>query len=329
MMPSAADDSVARVREVFDSFGEEWQRLRKDAVGRVSFQIHRRFLDEYLSPGARVLEIGAGPGTFTQHMAVRGARLTVTDLSPVQLADNRQRITEAGLGGAVEEFRVADVRDLSQWADGSFDLTVAYGGPLSYVFEDAPAALRELLRVTRADGTVLASVMSTLGSYRYFISGVADIIAEYGDDTNDAVLRTGDLRPVQPTGHVCIMYRAEQIPGLVAQSGGVLAAMSASNWSSLGDPQALARLESDPAHWARFLDNETWSCRQPGCLNGGTHLIFAARHPAPAADGVGASALHVLSHSCRAALALEDGWARDCPRGPAGRHGTFRPGMSR
>lgn len=278
MVPSAADDSVARVREVFDSFDAEWERLRKDVAGRVSFEIHRRFLDEYLTPGARVLEVGAGPGTFTQHMALHGVRLTVTDLSPVQLADNRRRITEAGMAGAVEEFRIADVRDLSRWADGSFDLTVAYGGPLSYVFEDAPPALRELLRVTRADGTVVASVMSTLGAYRYFVADVADVIAGYGDDAGDAILRTGDLRPVQPAGHVCVMYRAEQIPGFVAQSGGALAGMSASNWSSLGDPRALTRLEADPEHWARFLDNEAWACRQPGCINGGTHLIFAARH---------------------------------------------------
>ena len=107
---------------------------------------------------------------------------------------------------------------------------------------------------------------------------VAEFVARYGDDATDVLLRTGDLRPVQPTGHVCLMFRAEQIPGLVAEAGGELAAMSASNWSSLSESRALARLEADPAHWARFLDNEAWACRQPGCLNGGTHLIFAARH---------------------------------------------------
>lgn len=192
-MPSAADDSVARAREAFDSFDAEWERLRKDVHGRVSFEIHRRFLDEYLTPGARVLEVGAGPGTFTQHMALH------------------------------------------------------------------PSAHRDRSRTSD-------------------IAEVAELIAEYGDDAGDAILRTGDLRPVQPTGHVCVMYRAEQIPGFVAQSGGALAGMSASNWSSLGDPQALTRLEADPAHWARFLDNEAWACRQPGCLNGGTHLIFAARN---------------------------------------------------
>ncbi|MBL7492926.1 methyltransferase domain-containing protein [Frankia sp. AgB1.9] len=277
-MSPEADESVARVREVFDAFGGEWERLRKDAAGRVSFEIHRRFLDEHLTSAPRVLEIGAGPGIFTQYMARRGARLTVTDISPVQLADNQRRLIEAELGGTVEDFRVADVRDLSWWADGSFDLTVAYGGPLSYVFEDAPAALRELFRVTRPGGTVVASVMSALGAYRHFMPGVVDIVMDYGDDANDAVLRTGDLRPVQPAGHVCTMYRSEQIPGLVEQAGGRVIAMSASNWSSLGDIGALAQLEADPARWARFLDNETWACRQPGCLNGGTHLIFATRH---------------------------------------------------
>jgi ubiquinone/menaquinone biosynthesis C-methylase UbiE len=275
---SAADDPVARVRDVFDKADGEWDRLRTSIAGRVSFEIHRRFLDEYLAAGARVLELGAGPGIFTQHLARRGARLTVTDLSPVQLADNQRRTAEAGLDGAIEEFAVADIRDLSRWADASFDVTVAYGGPLSYVFEDATSALRELLRVTRAAGTVVASVMSALGSHRYFMSEIADMVDMYGDDANDAVLRTGDLRPVQPTGHVCMMYRAEQIADLAGEAGGVVAGMSASNWSSLSDPQALARLEADPGHWARFLDNEAWACRQPGCLNGGTHLIFAARH---------------------------------------------------
>ncbi|OHV50151.1 class I SAM-dependent methyltransferase [Pseudofrankia sp. BMG5.36] len=276
-MSPGTDESVARVREVFDAFGEEWERLHKDVAGRVSFEIHRRFLDEHLTSAPRVLEIGAGPGIFTQYLARRGAQLTVTDISSVQLVDNQRRITEAELGGVVEDFRVADVRDLSWCADGSFDLAVAYGGPLSYVFEDAPAALRELLRVTRPGGTVVASVMSTLGAYRHLMPGVVDIIMDYGDDANDVVLSTGDLRPVQPAGHVCTMYRSEQIPGLVAQAGGLLIGMSASNWSSLGDIGALARLEADPAHWARFLDNETWACRQSGCLNGGTHLIFAAR----------------------------------------------------
>jgi hypothetical protein len=44
------------------------------------------------------------------------------------------------------------------------------------------------------------------------------------------------------------------------------------------DNQSLARLEAEPARWARFLDNEAWACRQTGCLDGGTHMLFAVCH---------------------------------------------------
>jgi ubiquinone/menaquinone biosynthesis C-methylase UbiE len=283
-MATGTDEVIAQVRANFEAFDGEWDRLRKDVAGRVSFEIHRQFLDEHLTPGARVLEVGAGPGAFTQHLARAGARVTVTDLSPAQLAQNRQRTTEAGLADAVTEWQVADIRDLSGFADGAFDLTLAYGGPLSYVFEDAPIAVAELLRVTRRGGVVLASVMSTLGAYRYYIRGVVDDIARHGSDAITAVLRTGDLRPTQPTGHVCQMYRSDQVPPLVAQAGGEVIAMSASNWAALGDADALARLEAYPAAWTRFLDDEIWACRQPGALDGGTHILFAARRGGRAAD---------------------------------------------
>jgi ubiquinone/menaquinone biosynthesis C-methylase UbiE len=277
-MTVRTDEAVARVRATFETYEGEWDRLRKDIAGRVSFEIHRGFLDEYLTYGARVLEVGAGPGIFTQHLARRGALVTVTDLSPAQLADNRRRCLEAGVADAVAEWRVADIRDLSGFADGGFDLTLAYGGPISYVFEDAPVAIAELLRVTRPGGVVLASVMSTLGAYRYFVRAVVDEIAQHGSAAVTAYLRTGDLRPTQPTGHVCQMYRSDQIPPLVAQAGGQVTAMSASNWASLGDIDVLTRLEAVPAAWAVFLDDEIWACRQPGALDGGTHILFAAHH---------------------------------------------------
>ena len=81
----------------------ESERLRKDIPGRVSFEIHRRFLDEHLAPGAHVLYDGAGPGAFAEHMARSGARVTVTDLSPAKLEENRRRITDVGLAAAVAE----------------------------------------------------------------------------------------------------------------------------------------------------------------------------------------------------------------------------------
>ena len=50
-----------------------------------------------------------------------------------------------------------------------FDAVVCYGGPLSYVMERSDDAFAELLRVTRPDGYVLASVMSLAGAARIFL----------------------------------------------------------------------------------------------------------------------------------------------------------------
>jgi hypothetical protein len=72
------------------------------------------------------------------------------------------------------------------------------------------------------------------------------------------------------------MFRSRDIAALVAETGATLQALSASNWASLGDPEALATLASDADRWARFLDNEVAVCAEPGAVDGGTHLLFAA-----------------------------------------------------
>ena len=46
----------------------------------------------------------------------------------------------------------------SVWQE-SFDAVVAYGGPLSYVFERLPRALAEVLRVLKPHGLFLTSAM--------------------------------------------------------------------------------------------------------------------------------------------------------------------------
>lgn len=144
------DDHAARTREYYDVLGEqEWDRLTKDVPGRVSFEVHRRLLAEHVAAGDRVLEIGAGPGRFTAELAALGTTVVVTDLSPVQLDLNREHLAGSPAQDAVERRELVDVCDLSRYADGEFDVVLAYGGPLSYTFEDEDRALRGMLRVVR------------------------------------------------------------------------------------------------------------------------------------------------------------------------------------
>ncbi|MDQ3631747.1 MAG: hypothetical protein M3417_10870 [Actinomycetota bacterium] len=72
------------------------------------------------------------------------------------------------------------------------------------------------------------------------------------------------------------MFRWSDIQALLGRAGGRPIAASASNWASLGDEPALARLEADAGRWERFVGHEVTACAQPGALDGGTHILFAA-----------------------------------------------------
>jgi SAM-dependent methyltransferase len=266
-----------KIRAMYDGAGDkEWERLERDARGRVAFEVHRRFLSRYLLPGQHVLEIGAGPGRFTFVLADLGVTVEVTDFSQVQLDHHRSRVEGSDAERAVVSRSLLDICDTSRYADESFDAVVAYGGPLSYAFEDAPEAVTGLLRILKPGGVLVASVMGLLGSWRYFLGGVVEETKLYGDEANDLVFDTGDIRHM-PTGHTCKMFRSHEIVDLVNACGGEMLAMSASNWASLGDPELLSVLEDDPDQWARFLDKEVRACAEPGAVDGGTHILFAAR----------------------------------------------------
>ena len=270
----STDRAVDRVRSHFDQMvDEEWMRLADTVAGRVSFEVHRRFMEKHLEPGMRVLEIGAGPGRFTRELAQLGTRITVTDLSAGQLAANHDRADSEGFGSSVDDWQLLDVRDASRFDDAEFDAVVAFGGPLSYVFDHADDALRGLLRITRPDGMVIGSVMSLLGAWRHFLPAVLDLT----DEQNHHILLTGDLRPSQPDGHVCQLYRSSELRHLIERAGASVLKLSASNWASLDHPVELAILEQDPKRWSRFLDHEVAACEAAGALDGGTHLLFACR----------------------------------------------------
>jgi 2-polyprenyl-3-methyl-5-hydroxy-6-metoxy-1,4-benzoquinol methylase len=114
------------IRDCYDDVGDdERSRLTRDLPGRVSFEVHRRFLAGLVQPGQRVLEVGAGPGRFTTVLADLGARIVATDFSPVQLELNRTHVGRTPAKDAVERRELLDVRDTSCFADGEFDVVLA------------------------------------------------------------------------------------------------------------------------------------------------------------------------------------------------------------
>jgi SAM-dependent methyltransferase len=101
--------------------------------------------------GSRVLALASGGGPQGPVLAAAGGRVTVLDNSPAQLARDREVAERDGLALALEQ---GDMRDLSRFADASFDLVFH---PVANVFvPEVRPVWRECFRVLRPGGALLA-----------------------------------------------------------------------------------------------------------------------------------------------------------------------------
>jgi SAM-dependent methyltransferase len=266
------------VEAYYDEYGDkEWYRLTQTPFDEVSLHVHTHYLEQYVQPGSRVLEVGAGAGRFTQVLASLDCRVLVADVSPVQLDLNRKHGEELGVAEAMEDWVQLDVCNLSDLKPESFNAVVCYGGALSYVFERAAEAVGECARVLKRDGAFLASVMSLWGTAHNALNGVLDIPPEQ----NQIITESGDLTPKSyPTGkHFCHMYRAGEFRDLLSRAGLEVVAMAASNCLSTRWNDHLVQIRHDVEKWAELLRMELEATQEPGCLDMGTHLIAVARKP--------------------------------------------------
>ena len=259
----------AEISSYFDTLGPaEWDRFDRTLGDRISLALHTEVLERFAAPGSRVFEIGAGPGRFTEILHRLGCRIVVADLSREQLELNRRTAAARGFATSIEAWHQLDICDLGAFADESFDVVLAYGGPLSYVFEQRDRALAECIRVLRPGGMLLASVMSLWGTIHRHL----DAVLELPHESNRIIVATGDLtRETDPgSAHHCHMYRAAEVRTLLEGAGLDVRWLSASSALSTGlDASSV----SEPASWNALLELERDACTEPGYLDGGTHLI--------------------------------------------------------
>lgn len=257
----------------FDEMGEEeWTRFEDGRTPPQSVAVHIRELHRFVKEGDRVLDVGAGPGRFTLELARLGADVVVADISPRQLELNRERLLEAGLEERISERVLADVTDLSAFADGSFDAVVCYGGPLSYLVDRAETGLAELLRVTRPGGYVLLSVMSLVGAVVHYAELLLDLVRRDGIEPNEEIVRTGLLPQAEGYGHLPMkLYRWSELEALLSRHGTIVAA------SAAGILPALYPEEPKLREFLEYVELEL--AAEPGALAAGEHMIAVVQKP--------------------------------------------------
>lgn len=263
---------ASRTAAFFDEFGErEWARFEDGRSSPVSLEVHKHYLHRFVSSRDRVLDVGAGPGRFTIELAKIGARVVAADVSTVQLELNREKVEQAGVEDGVLDRVVADVTDLSTFADGEFDAAVCYGGPLSYALDRAGDGVGELLRVTRPGGYVIVSVMSLVGAFSSELRAVLALPL----DVNERIVSTGYL-DAKGGGHVEMrLFRWPELEELFGERGCTIVAASASNMNTAVEQELYSTLDEEMrealVRWAIDLGAE------PGAIALAPHIIVVAR----------------------------------------------------
>lgn len=264
-----------RVTEYFDAVGiQEWHRLMENPTKEVALHVHTHYLKKFVSAGDRILEVGAGAGRFTQVLAQLGARIVVSDLSPVQLNLNKQQAEEYGYTASIEAWEQMDMCDMSRFMDNSFDCVVAYGGPFSYVLDQRDIALAECLRVLRPGGLLILSVISLWGSTHRNLDRMLGI----APSINHQIVSTGDILPgmIADYGQSFHMFRAGELRGWLEQAGLQMLAMSASDCLASCRVGDAFKIRSDPEMWNELLRMEVEACAEPESWNMGMHTIAVA-----------------------------------------------------
>ncbi len=274
----AAHDAV---RTYYDGFGErEWDRLTRPDDGAVEFAVTCRAIEAHLPEGARVLDIGGGPGHYSLWLAARGHRVALADLSPRLIAIARDKVAASPVAALVDDIAVADARDLSRWADGAFDAALSLG-PFYHLPDpiDRDRAARELARVVRTGGLVFVALMPRYAFLRRTLAIPDERRHLAAPDFVARVLHDGVFEndiPGRFTGGYGV--RPEEVAPFFAQHGFDARALLATESivPDLQEPLAELALVDPNAHRAT-LDTVVRLAGDPRILGLANHLLYVGQ----------------------------------------------------
>ena len=269
------------VRAYYASFGDrEWQRLEW-AEGVVEFAVTTEMLARHLPSSGHVLDIGGGPGRYTEWLAQRGYRVTLADLSPelLDIARSRLRARDPSdpLPGAVEAIVEADARDLSQWPDDAFDAILCLG-PMYHLPDphDREHAMTELARVLRPGGTAFIAFMPWLIHVRRTVV-VPDERRHLADPEFVASLRDrGEFRndvPGRFTGGYGV--RPDEVVPFIEPYGFATCALVSTHGYATGiEEELIAMRTSDPDAYAVAMRLLLETMGDASILGTAGHLLY-------------------------------------------------------
>lgn len=125
-----------------------------------------RFVEKYLKPGMKILEIGAGTGRYSHYFARKGYTVDAVEL----VENNIEGFKEKTLPNENVNIVQGDAVNLCMLKDNAYDIVLRLG-PMYHLSADSDrkSAIREALRVAKPNGKVfMAYILNETTVINYF-----------------------------------------------------------------------------------------------------------------------------------------------------------------
>jgi ubiquinone/menaquinone biosynthesis C-methylase UbiE len=124
-------------------------------------------------------DLGCGTGKWGLKLLKSGYATTFVDHSASMVEQTRAKVDEMGNRAKKGTLVVADIVEMPEVPSATFGLTVAMGDPLS-ICTDATRAAREMFRIAKPGGHVIATADSKLAAIDHFVErGNLDALEEF------------------------------------------------------------------------------------------------------------------------------------------------------
>lgn len=154
-------DDLTDIQEWYNNSwdGEETRLVRHQLEADISWM----YLDRYLPPSGKILEVGFGTGHYTFGLAKQGYEITAVDLAEDFVARCSAKATELGMSDRIT-FLAGDARTLDDISRNQYDAVLLMGPLYHLVLEnDRAAALQAAYSCLNVGGVILSALISRYG----------------------------------------------------------------------------------------------------------------------------------------------------------------------
>ncbi|MDT8719273.1 class I SAM-dependent methyltransferase [Clostridium sp. 19966] len=262
----------------YNKYGNrEWERLEKDRLGDLLYQVHLDILKRHISKSDSVIELGAGAGRFTKDIVNLADSLVTSDLSPVQIEINKNKMEELGLADKVKAFVNLDISNLESIESNTYDVAVCIGGPINYLFDKEENAINEMLRILKPKGKLILGSMSLVGALMYYLGGVIYEKGLFGIDATEWIFSTGlqdeEHYPVA-NKHYVHMMTSKDLDALFQGKSVKILEKSSAGLFMHSQEETLSKAKEDDELWELLIRKEIEFTKLPGTLDCGMNIIY-------------------------------------------------------